>query len=41
VNAADTTISELTKGVVYWFRFRTTIGRTTSDWYPHVELVVH
>jgi hypothetical protein len=41
VGLADTTIAGLTRGTVYWFRFRTTVGRVTGDWSAHVELLVH
>jgi hypothetical protein len=41
VGHADTTIAGLTPGITYWFRFRTTVGRVTSDWSTHLEFLVH
>jgi hypothetical protein len=38
---ANTTLSGLTLGVAYQFRFRTTVKRVTSDWSQIVSLFVH
>ena len=41
VGLADTTIAGLTVGHTYLFRFRTTVGRTTSDWTQYISFLVH
>lgn len=38
---ADTTLSGLEEGKVYYFRVRTTRKRTTGDWSPIVRFMVH
>jgi hypothetical protein len=38
---ADTSIPDLTVAMTYMFRYRTTIGRTTSAWSQNISFLVH
>jgi hypothetical protein len=38
---ANTTVTGLSPGATYLFRFRSTIGKTTSDWCPPISLIIH
>jgi hypothetical protein len=38
---ASTTVPSLTAGTLYYFRFRSTVGSTTSDWSQDISFLVH